>query len=98
MHSIKRNSAKIVDIDNIAFKINILALSAAVEASRAGDQGRGIDVVANEVPNLARRSADAAKEIAVLVGNSAENESKLMRTQSFTLGRLVGLFRLAKAS
>ncbi len=96
MDEINQSSKRIADIigtiDGIAFQTNILALNAAVEAARAGEQGRGFAVVASEVRSLAQRSAEAAREIKVLIGTSVEKVetgARLVQDAGSTMDEIV---------
>ena len=73
--------SKVVSLINqIALQTNVLAINASIEASRAGEAGRGFTVVAEEIGQLASKSAAATKEIEQIVESIQQETNKVVRS------------------
>jgi twitching motility protein PilJ len=83
-------------IDDIADQTNILALNAAIQASMAGDAGRGFAIVADEVQRLAERSSSATKQIETLVRAIQNDTNEAVISMGQTTSEVVRGARLAQ--
>lgn len=85
-------------IEEIALKTNLLAINASVEASRAGEQGQGFTVVAEQVGALAQQSATATKEIAQIVANIQLETQEVTKAMELGTSQVVDSTRLVEST
>lgn len=85
-------------IDEIALKTNLLAINASVEASRAGEQGQGFSVVAEQVGALAEQSAAATKEIAQIVADIQAETNEVTEAMEVGTSQVVDTTNLVEST